>query len=404
MRRFLGWWKNYGKTLVYAFNGMEKENLGMVASGLVYSTLVAAIPCITFLIAFLSQFGVLQPFMDLISDFLAETLGEATGQEVLGYISRFSSNAMSLGLAGLVSFIIAGILLVDKIYISINQIFHIKPTSGTVRRFSTFLTFIIVGAFMIAAFFSLQAMAGRYLSGLAIGRPIPERISSRIAMAITLWGFLFLLYMAVPSAKIRFSSASIGAATGLVMLYIATSIFRKLSALMVSQSVIYGSLATLFISLLYVYMCWFVVLYSAEITYIHQFNPEKTILFGHVHTPAMQISDAMTIVLLVAYKHRRGEGATTLKELMSRLRVPSAIISSYLSDLENGGVLMPVNPRKSAFVPYKPLDQILVKDIIRIIYGDVSDETLGEEIASQFLSSGLGAFGNDSISDILERV
>ena len=97
---------------------------------------IAIVPCLTFLFAFLSAFGVVQPFMKIIAFMLQDTFGEQTGQELIDYIQQFSSNAMSLGVVGLVSFIITGILLVDKIYIAINNIFHTRPSSGTMRRFT----------------------------------------------------------------------------------------------------------------------------------------------------------------------------------------------------------------------------------------------------------------------------
>ena len=157
-RRIGAWWSGYWRIALSAFRGMGRDNITMIASGMVYSTLIALIPCLTFLVAFLSVFGVLQPFMDLITRLLTDVFGIDTGEQLAGYISTFSSNAMSLGVVGLVSFIITGILLVDKIYVSINQIFHTRPSSGAVRRFSSFLTFLIVGAFLIAASFALQSM------------------------------------------------------------------------------------------------------------------------------------------------------------------------------------------------------------------------------------------------------
>ena len=352
--------------------------------------------------------------------------GDETGFELMRYIRQFSSNAMSLGLIGLGSFIVSGIFLVDKIYISINQIFHIKPTSGTMRRFSTFLTFIIVFAFMIAAFLTVQSRATSFIAGLAVGRRAVGSIPRSVTAFIWLWLLLMFLYSIVPSAKIRFGSSAMGAttgaialfiashifqslthlmvSTGAIALFIASHIFQSLTHLMVSQSVIYGSMASLFITLLFLYICWYIVLYCAEMVYIYQFEPEKAVLFGHIHPPAMQISEALTIVLIIAYKHRKGEGATTVRELMKRLRVPSGVISSYLSDLANGGIILAVNPRKTAFVPYRPMDQVKVRDVIAIAYGSAGDETLGEEVAASFLGYGTAGFGDMTMNELLEKI
>ena len=141
------------------------------------------------------------------------------------------------------------------------------------------------------------------------------------------WLFLFLLYKAVPSAKVRFASAAVGAATGAVALLITTNAFSMITRSMVSYSVIYGSLASLLILLLFLFVCWFIILFSAELVYVRQFRPDKTLLMGHMQSPVSQITEAVNMLLLIADKYRRGSGAMTMKELMRKIGVPSATIN-----------------------------------------------------------------------------
>ena len=358
LHRAAAWWGGYFRVAMTAFRGMGRDNVMMISSGMVYSTLIALIPCMTFLVAFLSVFGVLQPFMDFVTEFLVDVFGSETGHQLADYISLFSSNAMSLGVVGLVSFIITGILLVDKVYISINQIFHTRPSSGAMRRFSSFLTFLIVLAFLIVASFALQTMVRNTFSRIAIGHGPRGNAGRFLTSSLVIWLFLFLLYKAVPAAKIRTSSATVGATTGLIALLIATSILQGITGMMVSYSVIYGSLASVFIALLYLYVCWFIIFFSGEMVYVHQFRPDKTLIIGHARPPVMQVAEAVNMLLLISQKYRAGEGAMSLKELMRRLGVPSATLVSYLSDFEDAKMVMAVNTRRSSFVPARPLDQM----------------------------------------------
>ena len=216
-----------------------------------------------------------------------------------------------------------------------------------------------------------------------------------------------LLYKAVPAAKIRTSSSSIGATTGLVALLIATSILQGITGMMVSYSVIYGSLASVFIALLYLYVCWFIIFFSGEMVYIHQFRPDKTIVIGHTRPPVMQVAEAVNMLLLIAQKYRSGDGAMSLKELMRRLGVPSATLVSYLADFEDAKMVMAVNTRRSSFVPARPLDQITVKDVIVVVCGSVTSddvETLGDAVAMDFLDKGTRDTGSITIENLLERL
>ncbi len=401
------WWVRYGRAIALAFRGMGRDNISMMASGMVYSTLIAIVPCLTFLVAFLSAFGVLQPFMDLITIMLKETFGDSTGIELMSYIEQFSSNAMSLGVIGLVSFIFTGILLVNKIYTVINHIFRTHASSGTVRRFTAFLTLLIMGAFMVVVVFALRSMVGDKIRNILIG---DERTSSflySVLMFLIIWVLLFLLYYAVPNSKIRFISAAIGATTCLVSLAIVTALFRTIASMMVSYSVIYGSMASIFIALLFLYVVWFAIFFSAELVFVHQFKPDKTFIMGNTETPYRQISEAVNALLLIADKYQNGQGAMSQKELIKKLAIPANRLSKYLSDLEEAGMVMAANTQRTIFVPAKPLDQIKVSNVIKVLFGVADDETIetiGEAVAAEFLHRGVADTSTITVENLLERV
>ncbi len=407
MARLAHWWVEYGKALSLAFRGMGRDNISLMASGMVYSTLIAIIPCLTFLFAFLSAFGVLQPFMELIGVIAEETFGENTGHELMGYIEQFSSNAMSLGVIGLVSFIFTGILLVNKIYTVINSIFRTRPSTGTVRRFTAFLTLLILGAFIVVAVFAFQSMVGDTLRTIVIGDEVTGNFLYSVLMFAIGWLLLFLLFFAVPNAKIRFGSAAIGSATCIISLIIATAVFRTITSTMVSYSVIYGSMASIFVALLYLYIVWFAVFFSAELVFVHQFQPDKTYLMGNTEAPFRQISEAVNALLLIADRYQKGDGAMSQKELQRKLAVPSARLAKYLSDLEDARMVMAVNAQRTLFVPARPLEQIKVSEVISVLYGETDDEaieTIGEAVAAEFLHRGVADTSGITVENLLERV
>ena len=402
------WWFDYIRVVYLALRGMERDNITILASGMVYSTLIAIIPCLTFLIAFLSAFGVLQPFMHMISMLLEDTFGTGTGRELVGYIEQFSSNAMSLGVIGLVSFICTGLLLVNKIYTTVNQIFRTKPSSGAVRRFTAFLSFLILGALMVAAVFAVQSIVDSTLRNMIIGDEKQSGLMRNLLSFAIIWIGLTLLFKAVPNTKISFSSASVGATTGSISLMVATFIFRLVTARMVRYSVIYGSMASLFVSLLFLFICWFIILFSAELVYVHQFRPDKTLLLGNSQSPSRQVSEAVNALLLISDKYRRGDGAMGQKELVRRLAIPSARLSAYLSDFEDARMIMAVNTQRTLFAPARPLDQIKLGDVMRVLYGGVADEdsieTIGEAVAADFFRSGTASLENVTVENLLERI
>ncbi len=407
LARFGHWWMRYGKALEMALRGTGRDNISMMASGMVYSTLIAIIPCLTFLFAFLSAFGVLQPFMELIALIAEDTFGENTGHELMRYIEQFSSNAMSLGVIGLVSFIFTGILLVNKIYTVINSIFRTHASSGTVRRFTAFLTFLIIGAFMVVMVFALQSMVGDTLRTMVIGDESTGSFLYSVLIFAVGWILLFLLFYAVPNSRIRFSSASIGATTCIVLLMVITAVFKTIASMMVSYSVIYGSMASIFVALLYLYIVWFAVFFSAELVFAHQFKPDKTFILGNSESPYRQISEAINALLLIADRYQKGEGAMSQRELIRKLAIPSNRLTKYITDLEDAGMVMAVNTQRTLFVPARPLEQIRINAVISTLFGagdDNSIETIGEAVAAEFLHRGVADTSTLTVENLLERV
>ena len=158
---FIEWWKDYVKVLILSYTRIARDNVSILASGMVYSTLISIVPCIAFLFAFFSAFGVLQNVMDMLSVFLRETLGEQTGAEMVSMIEYYTGNALSLGVFGIISFLITSILLINRVYTVMNRIFRTQPRSGTLKRFTTFLTLLIVAAILIVVLIAIQGRVER---------------------------------------------------------------------------------------------------------------------------------------------------------------------------------------------------------------------------------------------------
>ena len=220
---------------------------------------------------------------------------------------------------------------------------------------------------------------------------------------------IFSLIFFLPNAKIRFSSAFVGSLTGLVAILIATGIFKRIIVGSVNYSVIYGSLASILFLLIYFYLFWYIIMVSAEITYVHQFRPDKGVIKGRPESPLSQISEGVNLVLLVADKYRSGNGAMTEKELVRKLAIPSSRLYGYINCLEDGKIIMAVNTQRSAFVPALPLDKIYLKEVLHVLYGSERKtrediQTMGEAVAQEMEDKGIKGLEDISIENLMERL
>lgn len=409
--RFAAWIRDIGFIVMRSFDSLSRDNVPILASGLVYSTLVAFVPCFTFIFAIVQLFGVLQPFIDILMDWLYTALGPGIADQIVGTLSSLTSNGMGLGVFGLVSFVFTTILLVNKVYTVINQIFRASPRTGTLKRFTTFFTFIILAAVILAVVLAINTKATEYLSSVVDKNHttgvLRKAIQQGISFALIVL-FLFALFYYVPNAKVRSKSALLGAVIGAVALSFITVIFKYIVALSVGYSVLYGSLSSVFFLLLYLYFCWYVIIIATEFTYVYQFRPDRLQLSGIGESPSKQIQDGINLLMIVASSYRRGDGGVSQKTLMRRLILNQMEFSNFIGIfISHGFVLETVGSKKNiSYVPAKPLDQILVRDVVGALYSFSSEsvDTVGEAVSEQFSGKGMQSFGNLTLENLLERV
>ena len=391
------WISDYFAVIRQGIKLIGRDNINLLASGMVYSTLIAIVPCITFLSAFLSAFGVLEPFISVLSEWMCDTFGEATGSSVMNAVVNFTGSAMSLGVVGLVSFIITGMFLVNKIYSLVNHIFRTEPTEGTMKRFVLILIFLIVLTVVLTFAFALGNIIhdkAYSLMGFDVQNGnMREFLRSIVQFAVVFLVFFFIICL-VPNAKINASASISGAALGTILSYISTYIFTRVISYTVSYSVIYGSLASILFVLLYLYIIWYLVVFVMEVTYIYQFRPDKNAVIGRPERGDSQIAHGIDIMLEIARRFENGKGSTSIRDLGARLSIPMSQINSIISDLEGAGLIISVNVNSSVYMLSRPSSKIKVVDVIDAIF---SSDTLkskkidsdGKTFSQSFFEKGI---------------
>jgi membrane protein len=388
-----------------------KDRITILASGLVYTTLISLVPLISFLVAFLSLFNVLQPFYVLLADLFTGIFGEAAGGQLVNMIERYSMNASRLGAFGLVTFIIASVLLFNRIWAVVNQIYRAATARmNMVRRTVGFLTVLVVGAVLLSAYISVKSLLSAWVVELldwSFGSDALWVIIRDIGPWIIGYLFLFLIIMVAPNAKVSKVSASIGSLVGTAGLFAVNLLFTTLISKVLDYSVIYGSLAAIFLFLLWVYMIWIVLLGAVEVSYVHQYQPEKSTLV-HPVSPAEQLANGINVMMVIGQKYRNGKGETKIRDITDRLLMNERQLFAVLDVLMEKQFILPTNPTRTAYVPARPLEDLKVVHLVESLYGEVYLEqnldTIGDSIASQIHARGIKTLGNLSVANLVERV
>ncbi len=393
------------------FRNVLRDRVTIMASGLVYTTLMALVPCITFVFVFLGAFGVLQSVVAVLTQFFIDIFGAEAGYELVRMIETYTGNATSLGVIGIISFVITALLLINKIWSIINQIYHTSLNRNPIKRFAGFLTFLIVGTLMLGAYFSVQSVLSNWFTRL-MGLPAISgwlKVVRTVAPWLIIWVAFFLLAFAVPNAKVRFSSAALGSFLGMVAIGVLNFFYTRLTTKAVTYSVIYGSFAAIFLFLLYVYVLWMIALTVVEIAYVHQYRPDRQQLRGLPQSPARQLTEGVNIMMLIGSNYKSGRGVTSVRELTQHLMVPDRRLYGYLDLLTELHYIIPTNNGKTSFMPSRPLEDLKVRELVESLYGfdgmtEEEQDTPGEAVAAQIQGHGIDSLGSLTIENLLERV
>ncbi|WP_245523782.1 YihY/virulence factor BrkB family protein [Sphaerochaeta globosa] len=402
--------KRLGKFFSIVFRQAMKDDILNAASGLVYSTLLAIVPALTFMFTFFKALGVLEPLTDFLSQWLGELAGSQAGGELMLLLDRYTRNATSLGVVGLVSFLITMVLLINKVWSAINRIYRSSRSRNPLKRFAGYVTFLIIASLLLAAYVSVQSvMASWYLDllGVSIGRwsSVLRTLAPSLIVAI----ILFLLIYFVPNTKVRFDAAFLGSLAGVVFIGIFSKFTTILTAMATNFSVIYGSFAAVFLFLFFCYVFWATVFFSVELAYVHQFRPDAASFIGLPQSPALQLSEGTNIMMLIGSNFRDGKGATSVREMLDRLAIPFNRLQGFLALLAELNFITSTNNSHTSFIPKQPLESLRLQDLVTGLYGfetidEVEHDTAGEAVALQVQDRGIASLGALTIENLLQRI
>lgn len=312
------------------------------AAWLVYMTLLSLVPFLAVMFSVLKAFGVHHMIEPVLAQALAP-LGPK-GQEITAQIIGFVNNLRVgvLGLAGLAGLFYTTYSLVDKIEQALNAIWRVRQGRRWTRKFTDYLSVVLVGPVLIATAFGLLASAQshaliRYVLELQpFGHVLVQ--AAHYVPFLLLCGVFTFLYKFLPNTEVRLASALVGGATAAVLWGIAGEVFAAFVAGSGKYSAIYSGFAILILFLLWLYIGWLVVLIGAQVSFFYQHPSAYHVLFGQ---RAFAFRERVVLVMLmhIARRYLRGERPYRLFELASALNVPLSEVEEQVEELVERGIL-----------------------------------------------------------------
>jgi membrane protein len=256
-------WRQMSGVLYRRF---REARLGVSASSLTFTTVLALVPLFTVGLAVFSAFPVFGKFQDTIQRWLIDSLvPESISRQVLGYLTQFSRKASRLGSVGLVAVLLSAIALMVTIERTLGQIWRVEHPRPLQQRLILYWSAITLGPLLLGASIAISSYVVSASRGVADVLPGSWRW--------LLDGFEFLLlvlcisglYFYVPNARVRWRHALTAGLMSGVGVELGKKMLTGYLAEMPTYSAIYGAFAAVPILLVWVYLAWLIVLLGAVV-------------------------------------------------------------------------------------------------------------------------------------------
>ena len=380
------------------------------SASLTFISLLAVVPLSALLISVLSYFGYFENlFRDLQEFFLARYF-PSLHTDMISAIETFVFRARSLGILGLLFFILTSFLLLNNINLNFNAVWGSSSKKNAREKFATYIAVFLAGTLLIATGFIFSFVlktASRNLTNdpYSFVRILTHYVAPRIFTFVT---FFLLIYL-VPSGYVRFSSAVIGSVMGVLGWEIAKFLFIFSTTRIVQMSRIYGTLAAIPLFLIWLYTAWGIALYALEAAYVFQHRSRGWM--GKFHErlmPRGQLILGIRVYLHIADSYVHHDLPASRRNLAELLGLSESEVEYITSVLEQKELIAVNTRRYPRYFPLQPLGSLSLADVIEALYGNRSfqegsklDE-LSREAADNFCSRGTEAFNCSTILDIIE--
>jgi membrane protein len=302
--------------------------LTLRAMSLVYTTLLSIVPLLAISFSVLKAFGVhnevVEPFLLKFLTPLGEK-GEEITVQIIGFVENMKVGVLgSLGLGLLIYTIMSVIQKIEKAF---NYIWRIKKPRTLARRFSDYVSVILIGPVLI---FSAIGLTASFMSNTLVQKVVSIEplgtlyyfIAGKSPYIIVCATFTFL-YIFLPNTKVKLRSALVGGIFAGILWETAGWAFASFIVTSTKYAAIYSGFAIILMFMIWLYVSWLILLVGAQVSFYHQY-PHFLSAKKEVFRVSNRLRErlAFLIMYFIGYNFYNNKRPWTFDSIVDRLELP----------------------------------------------------------------------------------
>lgn len=362
------------RLVILAFRGFKEDLVQLRASALTFYTLLSVVPVLAMAFGIAKGFG----FEKLLEK---QLMARLPGQEeVVTKIITFAHSMLESTKGGLVAGIGLAILfwvvirVLSNIEDSFNNIWGIQGTRSLGRKFSDYLSIMLISPILLIMSGSLTIFVTTHVQSMTQSVSLLDLFSPLISFLLrflpyaAIWGLFTFIYILLPNTRVRFVSGLVAGVVAGTLYQMVQWGYITFQVGVARYNAIYGSFAALPLFLIWLHISWLIVLFGAEVSFAHQnvgtYEPEPE---------SLRISNRFERLLSLLVSHvvvkdfSEGKPPRTASQLSHSLGIPIRMCRRVIHELVTGHILSEVKTdqdKESAYQPARDIHQLRVTDVI----------------------------------------
>jgi membrane protein len=308
-------WLDTARTLRERF---REDHLGLTASSLTFTTLIALVPLVTVMLAVFSAFPMFSSFQKALETwFLQALVPDGIAKPVLGALTQFAAKAARMGSLGLAILVLTALALMLTIDRALNAIWRVRRPRPIAQRVLVYWAGLTLGPLLLGVSLSLTSAV------LSAGQGMFGALPGGVGMLLNTVEFVLLaagmaaMYHYVPNTHVRWRHAIAGGVFVAVGLEAAKKVLAWYVGSMPNISAVYGAFAAVPILLLWIYVGWLIVLWGAVIA---AYAPSLSMRIARVRAaPGHRFGLALAVIAALSHARTGAQRGLAMHELAATL-------------------------------------------------------------------------------------
>ena len=365
------------RIIVLAVRGFDEDKCKFRASALTFYSLLSVVPVIAMMFGVAKGFGLEKRVeTELMQKMHAQ---KEVAEKIINFSNSLLENASGGFIAGVgVVFLFWAIIKVlSNIENSFNDIWGVKTPRRIGRKFSDYLSMMLVCPFLLVMASSATVVISTQVQVIIQKFSIFSALGPFILFVLkllpycTIWIMFTFVFIFMPNTKVKLKAGLLAGVVAGTIFQLTQWIYINFQIGAAKYSAIYGSFAALPLFLLWLQVSWLVILFGAELSFAHQ-NVETYEFEQDYLAASYSFKKLLSLLIthLLVKNFCKGEQPWHVERISHTLEIPIRLVRQILFELAESGILSEVRKDNGKDVAYQPaidVAKITVKYVIEAL-------------------------------------